>query len=791
MEPKVKITPTLHNDEAFAFLERFAHDDVTDTSLLFNVEIELAVAGIAFKLEEWIDLIDIIILNLKGVGINAIKAVRELVQTKVVTVVPLLEDAAAWQLVLCWAADDSLSFANFLMEMEKFGDRYQFDEWKSIFDQVFKVSWEGTAVEVVRAAMAERGIIEPSSKSLHRSHRSLCPAKHPRMSKSTSQYLDISAWENKEDEEEDKLDDKANLCPRVTKIAPSGRANLTQQLESLFHHYSGEGSAEGSRVKVHQQDPVHSVKGCMEVGMNQTQPRVFKVVLPSGFVLQHFKLEGLKCKTFHSVPCHIYVEAPSTQDVRLRLPPSHTNLVPQIMLVPMEEMEPFAQPSNIPVHSWVRLLTSGLKNKIAYVKRVKGDLVYLLVIPWNLPYISSGENSAAHWELFDVDLACQHGLEVILTPSPEGHTIAHCLQSQYHCGLLHRCFQRRNVKPVSLPTPEQIAWFIVSDVDPTLVACTLTHFSTQRWQVGDCGKIQAGEFVNEVAYVTMDIQGESVIVHLDNPTLELPTSLEISIHDFKCKFRSGDSVDIIAGPHRGFEGMMDIPTIFLASHRVLLSYPNQDPHDQLRRHPPVEEHFIEPGDVHIEKAFNDEDAKGDKGKSKAQVPEVPSKDSDSDGADNEEVIIVSLDDIQVTAQPTLQFSKEKGWDVSKGDLIQVIWGPAVDVKGVVRSIDLITATLTLESEDSPWHNIPINFCAKLRDYSLHDAEQHIGCEVWIISGPNKGYSGTLRSVGRTSCTVAIHSGAMMFKNTAVASRFGILLDGTPLGPSHLAAFNHM
>ncbi|KAI6139213.1 hypothetical protein BKA82DRAFT_34171, partial [Pisolithus tinctorius] len=350
MEPKVEITPALLNDKAFAFLERFACNDVTDTSLLFNVKIELAIVGIAFKLEEWIDLIDIIILNPKGIGINAIKAAWELAQAKVVTVVPLLEDAAAWQLVLRWAADDSLSFANFLMEMEKFSDRYQFDEWKSIFNQVFKVSWEGTAVEVVRAAMAERGIVEPSSacdappaqasssrdishvvlspqasssqtrKSSHRSHCSLCPAKHPRMSKSASRYLDISARENEEDEEEDELDDEANCCPRVTEIPLLGHANLTQQLESLFCRYGGEGSAEGSRVKAHQQGPVRSVEGHMEAGTNQTQPRVFKVVLPSarsaGFVLQHFKLEGLKCKTFHSVPRHIYVEAPSMQDVR-------------------------------------------------------------------------------------------------------------------------------------------------------------------------------------------------------------------------------------------------------------------------------------------------------------------------------------------------------------------------------------------------------------------------------------------------------------------------------------------
>ncbi|KAI6154738.1 hypothetical protein BKA82DRAFT_23323 [Pisolithus tinctorius] len=343
MEPKVEITPALLNDKAFAFLERFVRDDVTDTYLLFNVEIELAVMGIAFKLEEWIDLIDIIILNPKGVGINAIKAAWELAQAKVVTVVPLLEDAAAWQLVLRWAADDSLSFANFLTEMEKFGARYQFDEWKSIFDQVFEASWEGTAVEVVMAAMAECGVVEPSSarnappaqasSSRDVSHVVLSPqasslqthklmftfAKRPRMNNSASRYLDISVRENKEDEEEDELDDEANRCPRVTKIPPLGRANLTQQLESLFHHYGGEGSAEGLRAKAHQQGLVRSVEGRMEAGTNRTQPRVFKVVLPSahsaGFILQHFKLEGLKCKTFHSVPRHIYVEAPSTQDI--------------------------------------------------------------------------------------------------------------------------------------------------------------------------------------------------------------------------------------------------------------------------------------------------------------------------------------------------------------------------------------------------------------------------------------------------------------------------------------------
>ncbi|KAI5988225.1 hypothetical protein F5J12DRAFT_786916 [Pisolithus orientalis] len=651
MEPKVKTTTTLPNDKAFAFLERFTHKEFTDTTLLFNIKIELAVAGIAFKLEEWLDLIKIIILNLGGMGINAIKAAWELKQAKVAPVVPLLEDAATWQLVLCWATDDSLSFSIFLTEMEKFGNRYQFDKWKSIFDQVFEASWEGTTVEVIRAAMAEHGVIKPSSRSSCRSHHSLHPAKHPRMSTSASQYLDISAQEDEEDKEEDKedeLDNEVDCHPRVTMIAPSGHMNLTQQLKSLFHHYGGKGSAEGSRA--------------------MTQPRVFKVMLPSG----------------------------------------------------------------------------SLKNEIAYVQHIEGNSVYILIVPWNLPYISSGENSVVCWELFDVDLAYKHGLEVTLTLSPEGHTITHCLQSQYHCSLLHGYFRRCNVEPVNLPTPEQIAWFIVLGVDPTLVTHTLTYFSAQRWQVGDCGKIQAGEFVNKVAYITMDIQGESVIVCLDNPTLELPASLEISIYNFKCKFHSGNSVDVIASPHHGFEGM--VLSVDMIKEMALLCGNDRQQESQGIQ---IEEHFIEPGDAHIKKVFNDKDAKGDKGKSKAQVPEVPGEDSNGDGADNEVII----------------FSKKKGWDISKGDLIQVICGPAVDVEGVVCSIDLITATLTLESEDSPW---------------VH--EHHIGCEVWIISGLNKGYSGMLRSVGQTSCTVAIHSGTMTFKNTAVISRFGMLLDGTLLDP---------
>ncbi|KAI6045844.1 hypothetical protein EDC04DRAFT_2598440 [Pisolithus marmoratus] len=59
------------------------------------------------------------------------------------------------------------------------------------------------------------------------------------------------------------------------------------------------------------------------------------------------------------------------------------------------------------------------------------------------------------------------------------------------------------------------------------------------------------------------------------------------------------------------------------------------------------------------------------------------------------------------------------------------------------------------------------FCIQLENHSLCDVEHQVGCKVWIISGPRKGYRGTLCSVGRTYCNVAIKSGIMQLKNTAV------------------------
>ncbi|KAG1866329.1 hypothetical protein C8R48DRAFT_672090 [Suillus tomentosus] len=87
---------------------------------------------------------------------------------------------------------------------------------------------------------------------------------------------------------------------------------------------------------------------------------------------------------------------------------------------------------------------------------------------------------------------------------------------------------------------------------------------------------------------------------------------------------------------------------------------------------------------------------------------------------------------------TLKYTKEKGYDVRPGDVIDV----------------------------------PIDFMMKIRNISLDSFKDVIGQEVFVIGGDRKGYRATLYSIGSESCTVAVHGQAHTeCKHQDVATRF--------------------
>ncbi|KAI6159311.1 hypothetical protein EDD17DRAFT_1511436 [Pisolithus thermaeus] len=124
---------------------------------------------------------------------------------------------------------------------------------------------------------------------------------------------------------------------------------------------------------------------------------------------------------------------------------------------------------------------------------------------------------------------------------------------------------------------------------------------------GDTGRICSGEYAGKLACVVM----------MDSKSSdEVVKDLEISIHNFKLEFLLVISVKVIVGMNCGFEGMKGT------------------------------------------------DNPRDKGKSKAQECEIFGGDSDINEDSDLVQVSVSMDNAIILPLPTLQFSKERGYDMS-------------------------------------------------------------------------------------------------------------------------------
>ncbi|KAI6141516.1 hypothetical protein EDD17DRAFT_1769749 [Pisolithus thermaeus] len=772
MATGLHIPPAALYDAAFTLLEQYVQGMITDTTALTKIDVKLYVVGIPFVQGEWLDLMEVIVMNGSN-GLNSIKAAWQLMQA---TTTPL-QDAATWQVVLRWAADDTFSFNDFLTEMvDKFKERYRFNDWEAIFDQVFEASCKGTAVEVVRAAMAQHGVLDRpgapdfsppqlSSSSVHNNpppqasssrhvscalppsqisslqtckapHSSDGPlpwAKRSKLNNSARRFIDMSALEDNEDEDErvdeSDQDNEVDRRPRVTDIGPSGCETFDQCLQGLIHRYGHEGTAERPDPSVHQ-TPVDKADVGMDVGKDQMEMRVYMIELPSseqlllissfdilhcplaraaGFVSAHLKCRGMHCQTYCSLPRCIFVDTHNPLEVRVSLPPSHDTLVKDIVWIPTEELLSITQLCNIPICSWVCILSGTFKHDIAYVLSIEDNSMEMLVVPRSLPYWPDFHVGGC--SLFNIDLATDLALAVTISTDDQGHPIMYCEGEEYVCSCMRIRFPKKKVKIVSVLSPGEITWFSLASVDPSLVDCTLAHFSAQWWQDRDIGRICSGEFADMLAHiVTMDGQCESVTVHVltNRSSDKVPKALEVSIYDVKLEFPIGASIKVIVGLGCGFQGIVisklddmfvlqghdqQVPGIFLMTHLSPTVYTSQDPHDQLQYDPLANEDKIQPGDLvtvvsgphkgitgtlyyysgHemlitvLTRQQKDTDDLGAKGKSKAWALKVADGNDDIDEDSNSLQVSVSIDDATVIPPPTLQFSMEKGYDVTVRD----------------------------------------------------------------------------------------------------------------------------
>ncbi|KAH7916851.1 hypothetical protein BV22DRAFT_1135976, partial [Leucogyrophana mollusca] len=143
------------------------------------------------------------------------------------------------------------------------------------------------------------------------------------------------------------------------------------------------------------------------------------------------------------------------------------------------------------------------------------------------------------------------------------------------------------------------------------------------------------------------------------------------------------------------------------------------------------------------------------------------------------------------------FSTSRGYDVKAGDTVKVMRGDPLHQRGIVRSVDLSRITLTLapvmysnESPDFPLRaefEVPITNVKVVAKAALEILFQgRVGQEVMLVSGHEKGFRGTLRSVSLHSCEVGIGGLGIrreVPKEHVLDVSTGYLMNGQELSPA--------
>ncbi|KAG2335280.1 hypothetical protein BDR05DRAFT_1006998 [Suillus weaverae] len=127
---------------------------------------------------------------------------------------------------------------------------------------------------------------------------------------------------------------------------------------------------------------------------------------------------------------------------------------------------------------------------------------------------------------------------------------------------------------------------------------------------------------------------------------------------------------------------------------------------------------------------------------------------------------------RIWSSKTLQFTKERGYDVKPGDVVIVACGPEFQTKGVVQIGDFPNAHLTLISEGNhSLIDVPIGFIMKVSNMNLDLFHDIIGKEVFIIGGTQKGYQAMLYQLTQDACFISLHGQVhTTAKHTDVATR---------------------
>ncbi|KAG1845074.1 hypothetical protein C8R48DRAFT_780081 [Suillus tomentosus] len=703
-----------------------------------------------------------------------------------------LEDEGAWRILFQYLTTE-MTYPQMEEEFISYlGDRYCANDWKDARDALFSAddlndnatplaNLQALYAKHVPQASSQSNMASPledsgvvsASRTLGRSPdtRKSHPSRRSRQRpKPKNPFIDVEADEGSSEDEDDDDDDgsRSLRSPNVTSLpGPSGKQTFFAAVDNIFNHVNTSKSSD-RRLQV----PYRAAwcPGTIESRMYLLH--VHRAA--TGYIASHLRSKGLPVTVSAWIPGQIYVVSDSPKTIASFLPTAHKQSVRDYLRISDEERQAVERERpKLPNPGWVRIVQRGkYKGDIGYVydSEQSDDFVAVLISPRDFPY-PVFEKSAAL-----LDRSRLPANSTVSDITHDGKVVGCSFKGErYYMGLLLKKFHHSDLELVTTPHPDCIRLHLQSGWDTPFVKRTELAFSTQFLRVGDEARVISAEMCSEIGKV-------------------VSANHDFRLRDVERVFRLGDSVRVVAGVYLGLEGHVvqmsdnifhicqeatkeeiEVSKHYLDRRPLKHVLQNQLP-AQPTFEPPPETESIEIGD-YVD--YLADTTQGNAGSSPGSGPAM--------------IKVLSIWIRRTRLAPTIKYTKDKGYDVGRGDFVNVARGPEYQTTGVVQNVDFPSACLTLLSQtDSSLVNVPMRFVVKTRNAAVDTFKNVIGKEVFVIQGQHKGYRATLYDIGREHCSVALPGQKrIMLKLSEVVTSYGMRLNGTILERHDLISFCEM
>ncbi|KIM67506.1 hypothetical protein SCLCIDRAFT_21036 [Scleroderma citrinum Foug A] len=731
LTPSVEISPSMVVSTVYPWLERYAHNEVTLSHVLHHINFELGAVKAHFDEDRWMDILEHI--ETRPNGWDKVKA--EWLRVKSVS---LLQDKRAWRVIQTWIYGGSnLALVLEVMQIA-YGDRYIHVDWEDIFHHLQEV-WETEEEEenpetrqIFQEILDSQGLSLPPPPIGHfLLTASLLPIAHynrdaplPASSKAPTKsqkktpnnlrsldmgVIDLTAF--RADSEDDNVDARPSKPPKKRwKIDISRLIDCFLDTSALDDEeeedYSGD----------------DTLMACPSE------------VLPGGLASFASRIDDI---------CRLY----SGRANRVR-DTSHDPL----------RCSPLSTSQALPHVYKVDIITASAAD---YIRDILERKSFKIIPGYHLSLVMS------------------------------------CNGLIYHKGLLQCSLLKKTLEVVELPHPDDLVLHSLAGIDPPLIRQTIKMFLAQFWQQGDLVCITEGELFNTSATIlSVDFQNKSATVVIDsNGTLPVQHSCPIS--SLQRTYRRGDSVKVFAGSDRGTEGCVvdhSGENVILTVHQTgeiieiqvdpLLIHTFTPAHriaevtrqsDTLSHNPEPHQDAIQIGDyatilhgprrglrgtivwIALPVLWIQPSMLPPNFPQHNETPSIP------EGVDPW-CLHIHKDEVVIDPPSMLKFSSQNGYDVTVGDVVQVVRGKYHGHTGTILNVDFLNASMVIRCEDFTLR-VRISSCAKVHNWT--PLSLHRGSELSVVS--MLGY---------------LH---YEIKNVEVATSTGYLLNGDKLDDVRLHA----